>query len=91
MSGQMDFFNDNEVCALGMALAVGQRERGFFTDEESDVVFNWARKTLLHTALLELVLDGTVLLSIDDNDEIRFRLATDTERQEVLEGARAAA
>jgi hypothetical protein len=90
MSEQIELFNDNEGRVLVMALAVGQRDLGL-TEYEVDVVFNWARKARLDATLLELVLDGSVVLSIDDNEEIRFRRAREPKSQEALEVLRVAA
>ncbi len=90
MSEQINPISNEEARTLIMGLAVGQGNRGVI-DEEADTVCKWAHRTRLSAALLELVLDGEVLLTIDDNYELRFHGASERERQIVLHGSRAAA
>ena len=65
----MSLITENEVGTLMMALASGQES---FTEEEATKVVLWAEEARLNSALVTLVLNGIIDISIVD-DDLAFR------------------
>lgn len=61
----VEFLDESEVDTLVMALATGVGRRGF-TEDEASRLLEWANGVRLDQAILRVVLDGELVVSIDD-------------------------
>lgn len=62
---------DEEAEKLIMALANGQET---FTELDAEIVLRWAHEMKIYAAVLNLVLQGLVVVSVDDMGEVKVRL-----------------
>jgi hypothetical protein len=60
-----EFFEKEEVDKLIMALAHGQ---GTFTEEDCEIVYDWALECRLSAAMLQSVLDGRIYVIVKDGE-----------------------
>lgn len=64
--------NDDDCEKLIMALAKARGESGF-TEEEVDILIEWANRTRMHYALLDMTLKGMFFaVNLDENNEPVF-------------------
>ena len=69
MTEKTDILTDEQIETLIMQLAKGQRE---FTEEQAGKVLDWAKKTLVNYALLELILKSKMKITVAENGELKF-------------------
>lgn len=77
-----DILTENEAEVLITQLAKGQ---GVFTEDDAGIVLEWARRTRIRNALLELILREEVEVSLEDG-EVTFQFAQHIIKE--LEGKR---
>ena len=66
----------NELDLVLLALITGRRGR-HISDSDIDRTVRWARKTRIGTVLLDLVLDGSIVIDIRADGELVFKMIDD--------------
>jgi hypothetical protein len=66
-----DILEENEIEKIIMQLAVGQ---GKFSEKEAELAVNWASEIRILGALLDMVLEGRLVLVIGDGQTIAVKM-----------------
>ncbi len=62
-----DFVSDDEAEALILALGTAQES---FTEDDASLILEWASMTRLENDLLDMVLEGTLLIKVQDGEPV---------------------
>jgi hypothetical protein len=70
----MKVFTEEQAAAIARALGAGRAiyGNGLFTDADVALVIDWCTDALIRSTLVNKILDGTCIVDVDENGELRF-------------------